>query len=237
MLVCCSYRQRKRSQRYTKDFVEAVSDIDLNIDSDDDIMGEAVYDEEYHRSKKQQKAGLSENDEEFQLEQVTSDGGNRVVHSLSEDADELQWYKRFPLHNPQGTKLRSADEIQIGIRRSKHSTLPRINYQQYDISGRDIEFGKQEKCSASDPDVGSDAQNDMEVSTTSQDREEEDDEVNKARQRRIEKALVPSRESESVRRKFLDLNEQVHVGGLDDAPVLLKDEHPNNGHEKCSAAH
>ncbi|PAN44477.1 hypothetical protein PAHAL_9G046400 [Panicum hallii] len=232
-------RQRKRSQRYTKDFVEAISDIDLNIDSDDDIMGEAVYDEEYVRSKKQQKAGLSENDEEFQLEQVASDGGNGVVHSLSasKDADELQWYKRFPLHNPQGTKLRSVDEIQIGIRRSKRSTRPRINYQQYDISGRDTEFGKQEKCSASDPDVGSDAQNDMEVSTTSQDREEEDDEVNKARQWCIEKALVPSRESESVRRKFLDLNEQVPVGGLDDAPVLVKDEHPNNGHEKCSAAH
>jgi len=103
---------------------------------------------------------------------------------------------------------------------------------------RDIEFGKQEKCSASDPDVGSDAQNDMEVSTTSQDREEEDDEVNKARQRRLEKkALVPSRESESVRRKFLDLNEQVPIGGLDDAPVLVKDEQPNNGHENCSAAH
>jgi len=216
--------------------VEAVSD----IDSDDDIMGEAVYDEEYLRSKKHQKAGLSENDEEFQLEQVASDGGNGVVHSLSasEDADELQWYKRFPLHNPQGTKLRSIDEIQIGIRRSKRSTRPRINYQQYDISGRDIEFGKQEKCSALDPDVGSDAQNDMEVSTTSQDREEEDDEVNKARQRRLEKkALVPSRESESVRRKFLDLNEQVPIGGLDDAPVLVKDEQPNNGHENCSAAH
>ncbi|TKV90744.1 hypothetical protein SEVIR_9G049000v4 [Setaria viridis] len=234
-----SYRQRKRSQRYTKDFVEAVSDIDPNVDSDDDIMGEAVYDEEYLRSKKQQKASLSENDEEFHLEQVASDGDNEVDHSLSasEDTDELQWYKRFPIHNPQGSKLRSVDEIHIGIRRSKRSTRPRINYQQYGISGRDIEFGKQEKCSASDPDAGSDAQNGMEVSTTSQDREEEDDEVNKAQQQRIEKALVPSRDSKSVSRKFLDLNEIAPLGGFDDAPVLVKDEHMNNGQEKCPAAH
>nr|CAB3497813.1 unnamed protein product [Digitaria exilis] len=234
-----SYRQRKRSQRYTKDFVEALSDIDPNIDSDDDIMGEAVYDEEYLRSKKQQKTGLSENDEKFHLEQVASDGDNEVDHSLSvnEDADELQWYKRFPPHNPQETNLRSVDGIQIAIRRSKRSTRPRINYQQYDISGTDTEFGKQEKCSTSDPDVGSDAQNDMEVSTTSQDREEEEDQVNKAQQQRIEKALVPSRESKTVRGKFLDLNELVPGGRFDDAPVLVKDERTNNGQEKCSAAH
>ncbi|CAN6303138.1 unnamed protein product [Urochloa humidicola] len=234
-----SYRQRKRSQRYSKDFVEAVSDIDPNFDSDDDIMGEAVYDEEYLRSRKRQKASPSENDEEFQLEQVATDGDNEVDRSLSasEGTDELQWYKRFPLHNPQGTKSRSVGEIQISIRRSKRSTRPRINYQQFGISGRDTEFGKQEKYSASDPDVGSDAQNDMEVSTTSQDREEEDDERNKAHQLHIEKALVPNRESESVQRKFLDLNELAPVGGFDDAPVLVKDEHTNNGQEKNSAAH
>uniref|UniRef100_N1QQM2 DDT domain-containing protein n=1 Tax=Aegilops tauschii TaxID=37682 RepID=N1QQM2_AEGTA len=54
-------RQRKRSQRYTTDFVENVSDIDTNFDSDDDIMGEAVYDEEYLRSRKQPKASIKRN--------------------------------------------------------------------------------------------------------------------------------------------------------------------------------
>uniref|UniRef100_A0A0A9EVX8 Uncharacterized protein n=1 Tax=Arundo donax TaxID=35708 RepID=A0A0A9EVX8_ARUDO len=43
----------------------------------------------------------------------------------------------------------------------------------------------------------------MELSTTSQDLEEEDDEVNKARQWRIEKMHVPGTESKSVRRKFI----------------------------------
>ncbi|XP_062212728.1 DDT domain-containing protein DDR4-like isoform X2 [Phragmites australis] len=222
-----SYRQRKRSQRYTKDFVEAVSDMDLNLDSDDDIMGEAIYDEEYIRSRKQHKTSLSEDDEEFRLEQVVSDGDDEVDHSLSasEDAEELQWCKRLPICNLQGTKLRSVDEIQIGIRRSKRSTRPRINYRQYDISWTNSESGRPEKPKASEPD----ALNDRELSTSSQDREEVDDEVNKEQQRYMEKMHVPGRESKSIRRKFLDLNELAPVGGFDDAPVLVKDEHMNNG--------
>lgn len=238
MLCRCSYRQRKRSQRYTKDYVEAVSDIDLDFDSDDDIMGEAVYDEDYLRRRKWHKASLSENDDEFQLEQVANDGDDEVDHSLSanEGTEELQWYKRSPLLIPQGTKLKSIDEIQIGIRRSKRSTRPRINYQQLDTFGANTEFGKSEKCNASDPDAGSDALNDMELST-SQDREEEDNEVNKAQQQCIEKSIVPVSESRSIRRKFLDLNELVPIAGFDDASVLVKDEHMNNSREKCSAAH
>ncbi|XP_021307031.1 DDT domain-containing protein DDR4 isoform X1 [Sorghum bicolor] len=233
-----SYRQRKRSQRYTKDYVEALSDIDLDFDSDDDIMGEAVYDEEYLRRRKWHKASLSENDDEFQLEQVANDGADEVDHSLSanEGTEELQWYKRSPLLIPQATKLKSIDEIQIGIRRSKRSTRPRINYQQLDTLGANTEFGKSEKCNASDPDAGSDALNDMELST-SQDREEEDNEVNKAQQQCIEKSIVPVNESRSIRRKFLDLNELVPIAGFDDASVLVKDEHMNNSREKCSAAH
>ncbi|KAL6636739.1 hypothetical protein ACP70R_024311 [Stipagrostis hirtigluma subsp. patula] len=223
-----SYRQRKKSQRYTKDFVEALSDMDPNFDSDDDIMGEAVYDEEYLRSRKRHKACLSENDDEFRLEQVGSDEDDGVEHPLSasEDAEEFQRHERLTTCSSRRTKF---DEIQIGIRRSKRSTRPRINYRQYDISGIDTEFGKPDKCNASDPDAGSDALNDMELSTTSQDREEEYDEVNKAPQWCLEKTPVPGKESKTVQRKFLDLNELAPVGGFDDGPVLVKDEHTNNG--------
>ncbi|TVU44538.1 hypothetical protein EJB05_03983 [Eragrostis curvula] len=220
-------RPRRRSQRYTKDFVEAVSDIDPNFDSDDDIMGEAVYDEEYLRSRRQQKSRSSEDDEEFRLEQVAADGDVEMDHSLiaNEDAEEAQWYKRLPIHNPQGTNLRFVDDIQIGIRRSKRSSRSRINYQQYDISGLDAECGQPEKHNASDPDAGSDAMNDMEVSTTSQDQDEEDGEVNKGRQCRTEIMHVPGRESRNVQRKFLALNEVSPVAGVDDTPALVKDEH------------
>jgi hypothetical protein len=47
----------------------------------------------------------------------------------------------------------------------------------------------------------------MECSTTSQDRDEEDDEVDKGWHRRIEKMQGPDRESRNIQRKFLDLNE------------------------------
>ncbi|KAL6893881.1 hypothetical protein ACP4OV_007979 [Aristida adscensionis] len=223
-------RQRKRSQRYSKDFVEALSDMDTSFDSDDDIMGEAVYDEEYLRSRKQHKASVSDNGDEFQLEQVVGDGddGEHFL-SASEDAEECQRHKRLPTRNPRVTKF---DEIQISIRRSKRSTRPRIKYQQYDISGTDTEFGKPDKCNVSDPDAGSDALNDMEPST-SRDQEEEDDEVNKVQQQQqqqhLEESLVPIRENKSAQRKFLDLNELAPVGGYDDVRVLVKDERMHNG--------
>ncbi|KAL6639677.1 hypothetical protein ACP70R_023407 [Stipagrostis hirtigluma subsp. patula] len=257
-----SNRRRKRSQRYTQDFVEAVSDIDPNFDSDDDIMGEAVYDEEYLRSRKQQKASsASEEDEEFRLEEDAEDDEEEEEYSLStsEDMEEPQRPKKLETRGRRGTKLRSVDEIQTGLRRSKRSSRPRINYRQYDFSDTDTEPGKARKSDASDPDAGSDAENDMELSTSSQEPEEEEDdspdeqngnnvnnkmeedhsvEENKVQQEEeqqlpqqqpVEKMDAPSRESESVGRTFLDLNELAPGGGFDDGPSLsVKDDMDNS---------
>ncbi|OEL23591.1 DDT domain-containing protein DDR4 [Dichanthelium oligosanthes] len=176
-----SNRRRKRSQRYTQDFVEAVSDIDPNFDSDDDIMGEAVYDEEYLRNRKQQKASsASEEDEEFRLEEDAEDDDEEEEEyslSTSEDIEEPQRQKKLETRarGRRGTKLRSVDEIDSGLRRSKRSSRPRINYRQYDYSDSDTEPGKARKSDASDPDAGSDAENDMELSTSSQEQEEEEE--------------------------------------------------------------
>jgi hypothetical protein len=49
---------------YTNDYVESVSDIDLDFDCDDDIVGEAVYDEDYLR-RKWYKTSLSKHNDEF----------------------------------------------------------------------------------------------------------------------------------------------------------------------------
>ena len=267
MSICVlrhSNRRRKRSQRYTQDFVEAVSDIDPNFDSDDDIMGEAVYDEEYLRSRKQQKASsASEEDEEFRLEEDADDDEEEEEYSLStnEDIEEPQRHKKLEARGRRGTKLRSVDEIQSGLRRSKRSSRPRINYKQYDFSDSDTEAGKARKSDASDPDAGSDAENDMELSTSSQEQEEEEeddspDEQNgnnvndkmeedhgvaenkvkpdeeqqeQQQQQPVEKMDAPSRESESVGRTFLDLNELAPGGGFDDGPSLtVKDDMDNS---------
>ncbi|EEE60122.1 hypothetical protein OsJ_12998 [Oryza sativa Japonica Group] len=207
-------RQRKRSRRYTQDFVEAISDVDPNFDSDDDIIGEAVYDEEYLRSRKQYKARLLELDKEFQLEQVADDGNDEVEYpsSTSEDEKEPQRYKRLATCNPRGTNLRTIDGFQTCITRSKRSTRPHMKYHQYDLSGTDTELGKPGKIKVPDPDAGSDALNDMELSTTSQDQEEEGAEVNKERP----PLLSPSRNNGSDGRRFLDLNEVAPVGGFDE---------------------
>uniref|UniRef100_J3LTT9 DDT domain-containing protein n=2 Tax=Oryza brachyantha TaxID=4533 RepID=J3LTT9_ORYBR len=217
-------RQRKRSQRYTQDFVEAISDIDPNFDSDDDIMGEAIYDEEYLRSRKQHKARLLEKDEEFQLEQVTNDDNYEVEYpsSTSEDEKEPQRYKRLATCSPRETKLRSFDGFQTGIKRSKRSTRPQIKYHQYDLSGTDTELGKPGKINASDPNAGCDAPNEMELSTTSQDQEEEGAEVNKERP----SLLGPSRDNGSAERRFLDLNEVAPVGCFDETHTRNSERRP-----------
>lgn len=161
------------------------------------------------------------------MEQVSSDGDVELGHSLSANggAEELQCYKRLPVHNSGGNNLRFDDKIHMGIRRSKRSTRSRINYRQYDISGIDAECGQPEKHHTSDPDAGSDARDNMELSTTSQDRNEENDEVDKGQQRHIVNMHVPGRENSNVRRKFLDLNGIAPVAGSDDTPAMVKDEH------------
>jgi hypothetical protein len=172
--LCHSNRRRKRSQRYTQDFVEAVSDVDSNFDSDDDIMGEAVYDDEYLRSRKQNKPSSTfEEDEEFQLEEDAEE--EEYSLSTSEDLEELQRHKKLETRDRRSTKLRSLGEIQKGLRRSKRSFCPRINYRQYDFLDSDTEPRKVRKPNASDPDAGSDAENDMKLSTSGQEQEEEED--------------------------------------------------------------
>ncbi|KAG8081010.1 hypothetical protein GUJ93_ZPchr0007g5311 [Zizania palustris] len=173
-----SNRRRRRSQRYTRDFVEVVSDIDPNFDSDDEIMGEAVYDDDYLRTRKPQKASsASEEDEEFQLEDAEDDAEEEEEYSLSssEDLEEPQRHKKLQTCGRRGARLRSVDEIQTGLRRSKRSSRQHINYEQYDFSDTDTEAGTAEKSDASDPDAGFDAENDMELSTSSQEQEEEED--------------------------------------------------------------
>ena len=195
-------RQRKRSQRYTTDFVENVSDIDTNFDSDDDIMGEAVYDEEYLRSRKQPKASTSEYDGEFRSE-------DQAEYSLSsEDEEGIQRSKRLPTRSPQGARLKSMDVIQTGIKRNKRSTRPHMNHQRH--SGKDTELGKPGEPNALDPDASSDAPDSAKTSIKSQEQ----------RLLHIVKMHAPGREESKVAgRRFLHLNEIAPVSGFGGAPV------------------
>ncbi|KAL5976695.1 hypothetical protein ACLOJK_021028, partial [Asimina triloba] len=240
-------RRRQRPQRYSvKEFVEAVSDNDADFDSDDDIVGEAVYDEEYLRSRKQRKiSSSSEGDEEYRWDEDNAEDEEEEEEedslSISDDIEEPRRSKKLPSRR-RGTKLRSVDEIQSGLRRSKRATRNRIDYRQYEMSESEadsMKVDKDFKDNASDEHSDSSDNDNVEDSTASQESEDEDaaqemknhhmvedDNVvaeAKEQNHSLEKVDSPGQETEGVqKRRFLDLNELAPGTGFDDG--VVKDE-------------
>ncbi|KAM0944066.1 putative transcription regulator DDT family [Dioscorea sansibarensis] len=240
-----SNRRRQRPQRYLeREFVQAVSDDEADFGSDDDIVGEAVYDEEYLRSRNQKKASSSsEGDEEYRWEGNSEDEDEDDSFSASEDTDEDHRNKKSSIQNKRGRKLRLVDELQSGLRRSKRFSRQHVNYRQYDQSDSDADSAKSEKSNGSSR--PSDASDDMEVSTASQDSadeehaakeinvEEQNDSIaNIEKQPQLAENLdARGKETEGAfRRKFLDLNEIAPGNGFDDDDLdtIDKDEDTGN---------
>lgn len=243
-----SNRRRQRPQRYSaQEFVEAVSDNEADFDSDDDIVGEAVYDEEYLRKRKQRRkpSSSSEGDEEYRWDEENGEDEEEEEEeedslSISEDSDEPQKFKKLPGRTRRETKLRSVDELQSGLRRSKRATRNRINYRQYDMSESEAESMKPEKSNASVE--HSDASENAEYSAGSQDSDDDDEDqdmkvdqpvegyteaAEKEQNQPPEKSNSPAQdEVEGVKkRRFLDLNELAPGSGFDDGPnTIMKDD-------------
>jgi hypothetical protein len=251
--LTCSNRRRQRPQRYSaKEFVEAVSDNEADYDSDDEIVGEAVYDEEYLRKRKERRklSSSSEGDEEYRWEEENAeeeeeeeeDDGDSL--SVSEDSDEPRKFRKLPGRTRRETKLRSVDELQAGLRRSKRATRNRINYRQYELSESETETEsmKPEKSNTSDarsdasenengdysvesPD--SDVNDNVQETKVDQPVEAYTEMVEKEQNQPPEKSNSPGQdEIEGVRkRRFLDLNELAPGSGFDDGPnTVIKDE-------------
>lgn len=250
--------------------MDAVSyDVDATFESDDDIVGEAVYDEEYLKTRKSKSASSgSEGDEEYKLDEEEDDenpeedeyGDEEEDYSIGSSEEELEMSRRSRRHKKEsarskrgGRKLRSVGEIDTGLRRSKRSTRPKINYRKYEVSESDTD---------SDADAdGAYSENDQDVSTSSQDRNEEAGEemeedvdydnnynnggehsnydsnggnevINKElvvqeeqKQESLDKERSPNEEKDSLPRRFLDLNDPAPDMGFDDGPDMpVKDE-------------
>ncbi|KAE8124111.1 hypothetical protein FH972_019021 [Carpinus fangiana] len=248
-----SNRRRQRPQRYSaKEFVEAVSDNEADYDSDDEIVGEAVYDEEYLRKRKERRklSSSSEGDEEYRWEEENAeeeeeeeeDDGDSL--SVSEDSDEPRKFRKLPGRTRRETKLRSVDELQAGLRRSKRATRNRINYRQYELSESETETEsmKPEKSNTSDARSDASENENGDYSVESQDSDVNDnvqetkvdqpveaytEMVEKEQNQPPEKSNSPGQdEIEGVRkRRFLDLNELAPGSGFDDGPnTVIKDE-------------
>ncbi|KAL2646057.1 hypothetical protein AAZV13_05G028500 [Glycine max] len=248
-----SNRQRRRPKRYSeREFVEAVSDNEADFDSDDDIVGEAVYDEEYLKKRKQKRmsSSSSEGDEEYQWdeynvedEEEEDDDDDDDSLSISEDSDKPRKVKQLQLHGRtrRETKLRSVGEIQSGLRRSKRATKNRINYRQCEVSESETEFIKSEKSNSSadhsDPNENGEYMMESEDSDDSDNEEQEmkvDDPVTYPAVEENEQNQPPEKlsspgqeevESSTGKRRFLDLNELAPSTGFDDGPnTIMKDE-------------
>nr|KYP37808.1 hypothetical protein KK1_040985 [Cajanus cajan] len=229
-----SNRRRQRPKRYSeKEFVEAVSDNEADYDSDDDIVGEAVYDEEYLRKRKQRRktssSSGSEGDEEYHwdednVEDEEEDDEEEDSLSVSEDSDKPRKIKRLPGRTRRGTKLRSVGEIQSGLRRSKRATRNQINYRQYEMSDSETEFIKPDKSNASDDHSDPTENGDYNMESEDSDGNDDEDQETKVPP---EKSSSPGQEEVegTAKRRFLDLNELAPSSGFDDGPnTTTKDE-------------
>lgn len=198
------------------------------------------------RKRKQRKlSSSSEGDEEYRWDEDNAEDEEEEEEeeeslSISEDSDRPQRFKKLSGRTRRETKLRSVDELQSGLRRSKRATRNRINYRQYDLSESDTESLKQEKSNGSDG--HSDESDKAEYSMGSQDSDENDDDqelkvdqpienypqtVEKETNQPSEKSNSPVQdEVDGVRkRRFLDLNELAPGSGFDDGPnTIMKDD-------------
>lgn len=248
LCIECSNRRRQRPQRYSaKEFVEAVSDNEADFDSDDDIVGEAIYDEEYLKKRKERRkfSSSSEGDEEYHFEEENAEEEEEEEEdsvSASEDSDEPRKVKKLPGRTRRETKLRSVDELQSGLRRSKRATRNRIDYRQYEFSESEPEQSmKPEKSNASDGHYDAGENGDYSMESQDSDGNDEDQEmkvdqaVENYPETTVEKEQIqPPGKSNSPgedevegvqKRRFLDLNELAPGSGFDDGPnTMMKDD-------------
>ncbi|CAN4088177.1 unnamed protein product [Withania somnifera] len=250
-----SNRRRQRPQRYSaSEFVEELSENEPGFDSDDDIMGEAVYDEEYLRKRKQRKvSSSSEGDDEYHWDEENpedeeEEDEDEDFPSASEESDEppSRRFKRLRDRTRRGTKLRSVGNLQAGLRRSNRATRNRINYSHLEMSDSETESIKPEMSNGSEEHY--DASDNAEFSMGSEDSEENNDneevkveqpvdvpsEMATADQDDVPKRTSsPQQDQDDIgsggKRRFLDLNELAPGSGFDDGPnSVMKDEGADN---------
>ncbi|CAG7866755.1 unnamed protein product [Brassica rapa] len=180
-------RRRQRPQRYSAtDFVETVSDNDAGFESDDDIVGEAVYDEEYLRKRKRKKIssgseGEEENGDEeykwdednaeYEEEEEEEEDDEDSQSSSEEDSDEPRRGKKMPRREAKSRSRSRSNDYRTGLRRSKRAT--RIDYQQYEFSESDKEVtGVAKRKRLVEPDEHSDESGNGNFTMGSEDSEE-----------------------------------------------------------------
>ncbi|XP_074375971.1 DDT domain-containing protein DDR4-like isoform X3 [Apium graveolens] len=181
-------QRRQRPGRYpAKEFVEELSDNDAEFDSDEEIVGEAVYDDEYLKKRKgtRKMSSGSEGDEEYHWEGENveeEEDEEDYSLSMSDDSDERmsddsgkrRMSKKLPGRTRRGSKLRSVNEFNSGPRRSKRATRNRINYRKLEVSDSETESLKPEKSNASDEHTDASDKEEFSINSESEESEASD---------------------------------------------------------------
>ncbi|KAL3683895.1 hypothetical protein R1sor_001917 [Riccia sorocarpa] len=164
-LTSVSSRRRptRRSQRYSEsEYVQTVYD-ELGTSSDEEIVGEAIYDESYIRAKRRRKkaaSGDEGDDEEYKgeddAEEATLDD-DEIEDSDEDDGEDVYRSSRSRLgkRKRKEHKLKAVDELQggelswsRGLRRSKRATKSTIDYSKFGESDEEEEnAGEYEEAS------------------------------------------------------------------------------------------
>ncbi|CAM6083885.1 unnamed protein product [Calypogeia fissa] len=142
--VSSGRRQSRRSQRYSEsEYVGTIYD-DGETSSDDEIEGEAIYDENYLREKKRRKKLISSSDDEDyrgdEVEEASLEDDD--IEDIDDDDDDGHYHRsRSQQERNTGKrkrkehKLKSVDELQgglsWGLRRSKRATKSEIDYSKF----------------------------------------------------------------------------------------------------------
>ncbi|XP_063949395.1 DDT domain-containing protein DDR4 isoform X1 [Daucus carota subsp. sativus] len=181
-------RRRQRPERYpAKEFVEEMSDNDAEFDSDDEIVGEAVYDDEYLKKRKETRimSSGSEGDEEYQWEgenveeeeeedEYSLSMGDDSDECISDDSGKRQKPKKLQGRTRRESKLRSVNEFDSGLRRSNRATRNRIDYRKLEVSDSETESLKPEKSNASDEHTDASEKDDFSINSESEESDASD---------------------------------------------------------------
>ncbi|KAK1357782.1 DDT domain-containing protein [Heracleum sosnowskyi] len=184
-------QRRQRPGRYpAKEFVEELSDNDAEFDSDEEIVGEAVYDDEYLKRRKgtRKMSSGSEGDEEYHWEgenveeEEEEEEEDDYSLSTSEDSDERmsddsgkrKMSKKLPGRTRRGFKLRSVNEFDSGLRRSNRATRNRVDYRKLEVSDSETESLKPEKSNASDEHTDASDKEEFSIDSESEESEASD---------------------------------------------------------------
>ena len=216
--------------RYSGDYVEGVSENEADFDSDD-IMGEAIYDEEYKKNRKQKTRSSSEDeeyhwDEEENLEEEDEEEAEDDSFSGSDESEGPRRKRQARPVRATRAKTRAVREIQPGLRRSKRSNRPRINYQQYEYSDTDAESTVPDETHAADGVSDRSIYSEEEEQDLEQEQElGQGQEQEQGHEQEKEKIAVKESVSPERRPRYLDLNEIAPGSGFDDGSgFMVKDD-------------